>query len=146
MKNEVWPQRSYKVNKAFYVYLSSVKPTLPQIVCALVSPIPTKREGGGAVPYLLYRYDVETQIKIKYDIKARFHVATYMLWRVCAIKKNLLIKLQPWLTFLRTSFVLVYIIDPIENGDIWGIFGEWGFIFSFKFLLSIHFPSQKRGA
>ena len=43
-------------NKAFYVYLfssnnSSVKPTfplmLPQIVCALVSPISTKREEGG---------------------------------------------------------------------------------------------------
>ena len=31
--------------------------------------------------------DVETQIKIKYDIKARFHVATFMLWRVCAILK-----------------------------------------------------------
>ena len=48
-------------NKAFYVYLfssnnSSVKPTLPlmlpHIVCALLSPIPTKREG--AVPYLLF--------------------------------------------------------------------------------------------
>ena len=45
-------------NKAFYVYLfssnnSSVKSTLPlmipQIVCALLSPIPTKREGGGSV-------------------------------------------------------------------------------------------------
>ena len=43
-------------NKAFYVYLfssnnSSVKPTLPlmfpQIVCALLSPIPTKREEDG---------------------------------------------------------------------------------------------------
>ena len=45
-------------NKAFYVYLfssnkSSVKPTLPlmlpQIVCALISLIPTKREGGGSL-------------------------------------------------------------------------------------------------
>ena len=45
-------------NKAFYVNLfssnnSSVKPTLPlmlpQIVCALLSPIPTKREGGGSL-------------------------------------------------------------------------------------------------
>ena len=45
-------------NKAFYIYLfssnnSSVKPTLPlmlpQIVCALVSPIPTKREGGDSL-------------------------------------------------------------------------------------------------
>ena len=41
-------------NKAFYVYLyssnnSSVKPTLPQIVCALVSPIPIKREVGGSL-------------------------------------------------------------------------------------------------
>ena len=44
--------------KAFYVYLfssnnSSVKPTLPlmlpQIVCALLSPIPTNREGGGSL-------------------------------------------------------------------------------------------------
>ena len=38
-------------NKAFYVYL---KPTLPlmllQIVCALLSLIPTKREG--AVPFM----------------------------------------------------------------------------------------------
>ena len=50
-----------KSNKAFFVYLfssnnSSVRPTfalmLPQIVCALVSPIPTKREGS--VPYLLF--------------------------------------------------------------------------------------------
>ena len=48
-------------NKAFYVYLfssnnSSVKPTLPlmlpQIVCALVSPILTKKEG--VVPYMLF--------------------------------------------------------------------------------------------
>ena len=45
-------------NKAFYVYLfssnnSSAEPTLPlmlpQIVCALFSPIPTKREGGGSL-------------------------------------------------------------------------------------------------
>ena len=43
-------------NKTFYVYLFSsnnfsVKPTLPlrlpQIVCALLSPIPTNREGVG---------------------------------------------------------------------------------------------------
>ena len=38
-------------NKAFYVYLfssnkSSIKPTLPPIVCALLSPISTKWEGG----------------------------------------------------------------------------------------------------
>jgi hypothetical protein len=41
-------------NKAFYVYLfssnnSSVKPTLPQIVCAFVNPIPIKREVGGSL-------------------------------------------------------------------------------------------------
>ena len=45
-------------NKAFYVYLLSlnnysVKPNLPlmrpQILCALVSPIPTKREGGSSL-------------------------------------------------------------------------------------------------
>ena len=45
-------------NKAFYVYLFSsnnysVKPTLPlmlpQIVCALFSPISTKREGCGSL-------------------------------------------------------------------------------------------------
>ena len=77
-------------NKASYVYLfssnnSSAKPThplmLPRIVCALVSLIPTKWEG--AVPYLLL--DVETQIKIENDIKARFHVVTLLLWRVCVI-------------------------------------------------------------
>ena len=54
-------------NKAFYVYLfslnnSSVKPTLPlcfpKIVCALLSPIPTKREGG-RFPFC--SLDVETQ-------------------------------------------------------------------------------------
>ena len=44
-------------NKAFYIYLFSlnnysIKPTLPQIVFALLSPIPTKREG--TVPYLLF--------------------------------------------------------------------------------------------
>ena len=45
-------------NKAFYVYLfssnnSGVKPTLPlmlpQIVCALLSHIPLKREGDGSL-------------------------------------------------------------------------------------------------
>ena len=45
-------------NKAFYVHLlssinSSVKPTLPlmlpQIVCALLSPIPSKRERRGSL-------------------------------------------------------------------------------------------------
>ena len=45
-------------NKAFYVYLfssnnSRVKPTLPicfpKIVCALLSPIPTKREGDSSL-------------------------------------------------------------------------------------------------
>ena len=46
-------------NKAYYVYLfssnnSSVKPTLPHIICSL---------------------DVETQIKIMYDIKASFNEA-----------------------------------------------------------------------
>ena len=77
-------------NKAFYVYLfssnnSCVKPTLPlmlpHIVCALVSPIHIKREGGGSL------FALWMLIKIKYDIKARFHVATFMLWRVCAILK-----------------------------------------------------------
>ena len=58
---------------------------LPEIVCLLVSPIPTKK--GGVVPYLLFG-DVETQIEIKCDIKARFHVVTFMLWRVCAFFKN----------------------------------------------------------
>ena len=40
--------------------------------------------------------------KIKYDLKGHFYVA----W----LKKisDLLIKLQPWLTFLWTTFVLVY--------------------------------------
>ena len=80
-------------NKAFYVYLfssnnSCVKPTLPlilpQIVCALLSPIPTKREGTVLICFL----DVETQINIKNDIKARAHEATFMLWRSCAIVKN----------------------------------------------------------
>ena len=33
-------------------------------------------------------FDVQTQIKIKYDTKARFHVATFMLWRVWAILEN----------------------------------------------------------
>ena len=28
---------------------SSVKPMLPQLVCALVSPIPTESEGGGSL-------------------------------------------------------------------------------------------------
>ena len=73
-----------------YVYLfssnnSSVKSTfpimLPQIVCALVSRFPLK--GRGRFP--ICSLDVETQIMIKYDIKARFHVVTFMLWRVCAI-------------------------------------------------------------
>ena len=76
MKYDLKAQRS---NKAFYVYLfssydSGVKPTLPlilpQIVCALLIPISTK--GRGAVPYLLFGCG-STQIKIKYDIKARFH-------------------------------------------------------------------------
>ena len=80
-------------NKAFYVYLfssnnSSIKPTLPlmlpQIVCALLSPINTKK--GGAVHFSM---DVETQIKIKYDIKARFHEATFVLWRGSAIFKKM---------------------------------------------------------
>ena len=75
-------------NKAFYVYLlssdnSSVEPTLPlmlpQIVCAFLSPIPTKMEGDGS-PFGHW-----TQIKIKYDIKARYHEATFILWRGCAI-------------------------------------------------------------
>ena len=64
-------------NKAFYVYLFNsnhfnIEPTLPQmlpqIVCALLSPLPTKK---GRFP--ICSLNVETQIKIKYDIKARFH-------------------------------------------------------------------------
>ena len=43
---------------------------LPQIVCALLSPIPTKRKGGR---FPICSLDVETHIKIKYDIKAMFH-------------------------------------------------------------------------
>ena len=78
-------------NKGFYVYLynsnkSTVKPTLPlcfpKIVCTLLSPIPTKREGDGS---LFCTLDVETQSfhRVKYDIKARFYEATFMLWRGC---------------------------------------------------------------
>ena len=57
-------------NKALYVYLfssnnSSVKPTLllkpPQIACALLSPIPTKRERHGS---LFCSLDVETMSKL----------------------------------------------------------------------------------
>ena len=32
--------------------------------------------------------DVETQINIKNNIKARAHEATFMLWRGCVILKN----------------------------------------------------------
>ena len=82
-----------RLNKAFYVYLfssnnSSVKPTLPlmlpQIVCA--SQLDSNKKGGGRFP--IYSLDVEMQIKIKYDLKAMSHKDTFMLWRGCAIKKN----------------------------------------------------------
>jgi hypothetical protein len=112
-------------NKTFYVYLfssnnSSVKPTLPlmlsQIVCALVIPIPTKVRWRFPICSL----DVETQIKIKYDIKARFHVATFMFWRVYAILKkcsNLLIKIQPDLRSygqLLSLFILINVTNLIR--------------------------------
>ena len=50
-------------NKALYVYLfsyknSCVKPTLPQIACALLSAIPTKRERDSS---LFCSLDVETR-------------------------------------------------------------------------------------
>ena len=76
MKNDL--KGHIRSSKAFYVYLfssnnSSVKPTLPlmlpQIVCALLSPIP------------FCSLDVKKQINIKDDIKA-------MLWRGSAILKN----------------------------------------------------------
>ena len=66
-----------------------VKPTLPlcfpKIVCALFSPIPTKREGGGCL-FALWMW--RRKFFIVYDIKARFHEATFMLWQGCMIFKN----------------------------------------------------------
>ena len=67
-------------NKVFYLFSSnnsSVKPTFPLILppnCVRASQ-PDSHAGRFPICSL----DVETQIKIKYDIKARFHEATFML-------------------------------------------------------------------
>ena len=67
------------------------KPTVPlcfpKIMCAFLSPIPTKKGGGR---FTICSLDVQTQIfqKVKNDIKARFNEATFMLWRGCVIFKN----------------------------------------------------------
>jgi hypothetical protein len=69
--SETGKLRNYGILAFFFLAHSNNsrgKQTLPQIVCALLSPIPTKREGA----LLICSLDVETQIKIKYDIKARF--------------------------------------------------------------------------
>ena len=48
---------------------------------------------------------------IKYDLKGQISP----LWcRVILKISDLLIKLQPWLTFLWTTFVLVYIINALK--------------------------------
>ena len=73
-------------NKAFYV--SSVKPTLPLMLPPNYvrdsHPDSHQKRGGR---FSICSLDVETQIihKIMYDIKARSHEATFMLWRGCAI-------------------------------------------------------------
>ena len=58
---------------------------------AVLSPIPTKRE----VPFLLFD-ETKIFLKIKHDL---------MRPVLCYLKRhNLLIKLQPWFTFLWTTF------------------------------------------
>ena len=54
-----------------FIYLGQ---SISPIVCALLSQIHTKRERDGSL----------FALKIKHDIKARSHEATFMLWRGCA--------------------------------------------------------------
>ena len=104
-------------NKTFYAYLfssnnSSVKSTLllmlPQIVCALLSPILTKKEGGGS---LFAHMMLRRKLRLSMILRLGF-MWPLLCYGDYAIKKkysNLWIKLQHWLTFLWTTFVLVFL-------------------------------------
>ena len=86
------------------------KPTLPlmlpKIVCALLSPIPPKREGDGSL-FALSIWRRNFRLNMVYKIGFMRQLLCY--GEVARFKKcsNLLIKLQLWLTFLWTTFVLV---------------------------------------
>ena len=56
----------------------------PNYVCASLPG--SHQKGGGLFP--IRSLDVEMQINIRNDIKARAHEATFMLWRGCTILKN----------------------------------------------------------
>ena len=94
--------------------------SFPKIMWAVLSPFPSKREGDGSLFCAL------TRRKFFWRLSMISWGQFYVTEMFCdfLLRHNLLIKLQPWLTFLWTTFCPCFNLKPKYTLN-WTVFEVW---------------------